>query len=162
MSRKKTPVTNIGTSLILVVFIILALVTFATLSVVTANRDYQYTKKIADRTTAYYQASNQAQQQLRDMDALLKSSYDTEPVDYFTTACEALATIDSLEIHTDETVTAPTVAFTYKINDTSSLHVMLTLTTPDGTAGSFYKIDTWQEISTKKWDADNSIKLINE
>ncbi len=58
---------NIGASSILVVFIVLCLVTFAVLSLVSANADYKLSKRVADRTTSYYLATSEAQKQLGEM-----------------------------------------------------------------------------------------------
>lgn len=46
---------NIGTASLLVVFLTLCLVAFAMLSLSTAKNDYEFSKKLADRTTAYYE-----------------------------------------------------------------------------------------------------------
>ena len=55
---------GIGSSSILVIFVILCLVSFATLSIVSANADYKLSKKVLDRTTAYYEAEGQAHRHL--------------------------------------------------------------------------------------------------
>ena len=43
---------GIGSSSLLVIFVILCLVSFATLSIVSANADYKLSKKVLDRTSA--------------------------------------------------------------------------------------------------------------
>lgn len=67
--NKKSYGINIGFSSILVIFVILCLVSFATLSVVSANADYKLSAKLADRTTAYYTACNKAYEQLATIEA---------------------------------------------------------------------------------------------
>ena len=67
--NKKSYGINIGFSFILVIFVILCLVSFATLSVVSANADYKLSTKLADRTTAYYTACNKAYEQLATIEA---------------------------------------------------------------------------------------------
>lgn len=64
MSRKKSYGISVGTSSILVIIVILSLVCFAGLSVVSANADYQLSRKLADRTTTYYDAVSQAHEDL--------------------------------------------------------------------------------------------------
>lgn len=76
MSKRKYPTINIGSSSMLVVFIILCLVTFSVLSVASANNDRKYSEKIADRTTAYYKASNKAEEFLSQIDDKLKQVYE--------------------------------------------------------------------------------------
>ncbi len=62
-----TPFTTIGVSSLLTVFIILCLVTFACLSLSTAKADYEFAQKYAAHKTAYYEACNQAEQNLNDL-----------------------------------------------------------------------------------------------
>ncbi len=62
---------GIGSSSLLVIFVILCLVSFATLSIVSANADYKLSKKVLDRTCAYYTAEGQAQAALAALDAEL-------------------------------------------------------------------------------------------
>ena len=64
METKKTsyPPINIGTSFLLVIFIILCMVIFAVLSLSGALKDYEYSSQNAERTAAYYEACNQAEE----------------------------------------------------------------------------------------------------
>ena len=64
MRVKKTsyPPVNLGTSFLLVIFIILCMIIFAALSLSSALKDYEYSEKNAVRTKAYYEACNQAEE----------------------------------------------------------------------------------------------------
>lgn len=64
MKTKKSsyPPINIGTSFLLVIFIVLCMIIFSALSLSSASKDYEYSKKNADRTQAYYEACNQAEE----------------------------------------------------------------------------------------------------
>lgn len=64
MTTKKSsyPPINIGTSFMLVIFIILCMVIFAVLSLSSALKDYEYSKLNAERTIAYYEACNLAEE----------------------------------------------------------------------------------------------------
>ena len=68
-SGKKYYSLNGGVSLILLVFIILSLVSFATLSIVSARADERLTEKYMEQTTGYYTAYNAAQEYLAQLDA---------------------------------------------------------------------------------------------
>ncbi len=67
---------HIGSSSILMIFVLLCLISFATLSIVSANADYKLSSKVLERTTAYYDACNEAEQALADIDRTLKSVYE--------------------------------------------------------------------------------------
>ena len=56
------PPFNIGTSFMLVIFILLCMVIFAVLSLSSALKDYGYAKQKANRTTAYYEACNESEE----------------------------------------------------------------------------------------------------
>ncbi|MEF9946163.1 MAG: hypothetical protein RR869_01210 [Lachnospiraceae bacterium] len=159
MNHKKFPITHLGTSLILVVLIILALVTFSTLSVVNTNRDYQSEKKVADRTTAYYQASNQAEVILAQIDDALLASTRPSPEPYYEAAKTALQQISSLT--TDFSAEVPTVSYTVPITEFHLLQVTLLLPYPQSDSDSYYQIQTWKEISTKEWKSNSKLKLIS-
>lgn len=53
---------NFGTSTLLVVFLTLCLTAFAMLSLSAAKSDYEFSKKMAERTTAYYEEQNHLEQ----------------------------------------------------------------------------------------------------
>ena len=55
MNHKKSfPIINMGTSLLLVVFIVICLIVFATLSLSSSLRDQKYTDKAVLKTENYY------------------------------------------------------------------------------------------------------------
>lgn len=55
---------NIGISFMLIVFLILCMVIYAVLSFSNAAKDYQYSEEKAAKTTAYYDASNRAEEKM--------------------------------------------------------------------------------------------------
>ena len=84
MNKKKSYGLNIGASSVLVIMVILSLVCFAGLSFASANADYRLSSKLAERTTAYYEACNKAQIALLDLSDELEVVYEvsTSPADY--------------------------------------------------------------------------------
>lgn len=48
-NRRQAPFVNIGSSLLLVIFLVLCLVTFATLSLSSARSDESFSRRMADR-----------------------------------------------------------------------------------------------------------------
>ena len=152
---KKTsyPPLNIGTSFMLVIFIILCMVIFAVLSFSSALKDYHYSQKNAGRNTAYYEAANEAERVLSRVDAVL--------------ALELLKLqeIEDLEIEvlkasdTDASMADASAAITYTIpiDETKALEVSLT-THPHGSRR--YTINTWKQISSTEWTGDQSLPVL--
>ena len=78
MSDNKRAFTmNIGLPSILLIFVVLCLVSFGVLSLVSANADRKLSKKVLDRSTAYYEACNRAEEMLCSVDAHLHTAYES-------------------------------------------------------------------------------------
>ena len=65
--RSLYPSFQMGTSLLLVVLTSLCLMVFAALSLSAALRDYEYSEKVANKTSAYYEANSKAYQELKSL-----------------------------------------------------------------------------------------------
>lgn len=78
MKRNKQQSTfiNIGSSSLLMVFLVLCLTTFAILSLSSAQSDYSFSKKFAEHKTEYYEASSRAEMILGEIDQLLAENSD--------------------------------------------------------------------------------------
>ena len=135
--------TGIGSSSILVIFVILCLVSFATLSIVSANADYKLSNKVLTRSTAYYDACNQAELDLANLDKTLiqvyKNSSDEDA--YFAT------------VGTNKSFAIP-------ISDLQTLEISVSIQYPQADTDHFYHIDSWQVIVTKELEYDNTLNVI--
>lgn len=135
--------TGIGSSSILVIFVILCLVSFAALSIVSANADFKLSKKVLDRTTAYYEASNQAEAALARLDETLSAVYATSASEeaYFETAGHCKS-------------------FVIPLSDLQALEVVVSIEYPRSSADAFYSIKSWQVIITGEWDYEGTLPVI--
>ena len=158
MKKKTYPVANIGSVSLLMVFIILCLVTFATLSLSSAAGDYKYSKDIAGHNTEYYNACNEAERKLKEIDGILETAYKNSSDDYVVDAAALLTTLQG--ITTDFSADEPQLTFDEKINEDKALKIVLTLNNSDKLSGGFYRITSWQEISTAGWEGNDRLKLI--
>lgn len=151
--EKSNPIISIGTSLVLVVFIILAFVTFAMMSAVSANTDYGSSRKAADRTTAYYKACSTANKKLSDIDAVLKQEYALNPGGYMQSAYSKVKTVR--DVNTGENM----AYFAVPISETKELYVEFGIVSPTGDSPG-YKLNSMVERQTTKWQSDETLKLI--
>lgn len=147
MNHKKSYGINIGTSSILVIIVILCLVCFAGLSIVSANADYKLSQKLADRTTAYYQASMLANERLVLLnDSLYEIYVDcADENSYFETIKESLS--DSL-------------TFSYPVSDIQALSVTVEPLYPADSKSRFFNITAYQVITTKEPETDDSLPVL--
>lgn len=202
--QQKFPITNIGSVTLLMIFIVLCMVTFAALSLSSASYDWRSAQKSADHTAAYYQASNQAEEALAQIDQILIQCRTTaaDSTAYYQQVASACANLTdpnvsftegSADSNTSEasetgTVSASFISWQISISDSQALQVRLELLNPyenapgnaadsanvtgsgsigsgDSTASvgavdSLYRITSWQVVSTKEWNGDNSLKLL--
>ncbi len=136
---------NVGTSSILLIFVTLCLVSFATLSLVSANADRKLSTKVADRTVAYYNACNKVEESIAGIDATLRQVYSQVegPEEYFT------------QVGHSKTYAIP-------ISELQTLSVHLSILYPENSSGSFYEINTWKIITTGALDYDDKLPVITE
>ena len=71
MNKKNSGGINVGTSSILVTFVILCLVTFAALTYMSARSDYRLSQQTAQREVAYYDANRMAELYLENIESQL-------------------------------------------------------------------------------------------
>ena len=116
---------NVGTSLILVAFVLLCLVAFAALSYSTAESDYQLSEQTLTRKEAYYNACNNAEHKLQTLDTLLLSCYKSAG----TEADYAAGILTALSGNADYTLTTdtmlPTISFTVAVTEKEILQITL-------------------------------------
>lgn len=158
MKKNTYPVANIGSVSLLMVFIILCLVTFATLSLSSAAGDYKYSRDTARHNTDYYNACNAAERKLKEIDDILETAYSNRPGDYYAEAAALLKTMEGTTL--DFTSDEPVLTFEEKVNEEKALKIVLALNRPDKLSGGFYRVTSWQEISTAGWEGNDRLKLI--
>lgn len=150
--KRQAPFVNIGSSLLLVIFLVLCLVTFATLSLSSARSDYSFSSRAAQRRTDYYQACNVAEDVLAQIDAVLDSAADgpvNRPQEWlkdldFTQISGAEFDAVGLEIVYDSKDAA--LSYQIPINEKQALEVGLVLTAQSDTG--YYEIEKWQLVNT--------------
>ncbi len=122
---------NIGSSSILLIFTLLCLISFATLAIISAKADNKLSRKVLDRTTAYYEACNEAEQALSSIDSTLSTVYATSA-----NAEEYFATVGHNK------------SYAIPISDLQTLHVTIEIQYPESDHGTFYSIASWQVLTT--------------
>ena len=155
-NRRQAPFVNIGSSLLLVIFLVLCLVTFATLSLSSARSDESFSRRMADRKTEYYEAAGKAEDLLAQIDQMLEQTASKG-------GQNSQKTLDfsgiSPEIHYDPVNTA--VSYQVPINEKQALDVVLALNTGKDTAQSgYYQIEKWQTVNTEKGESDDTLNLM--
>ena len=148
--KKKTsrPLLTTGTSTLLLIFVSLCLLTFAVLSFLSARADQNLSRKTAERTSAYYEACNQAEDRLGETDRMLEKIWQETANEkaYFQAVRETFEDMDFDE-------ESRMLSFSVPLTDTQVLTVTLKLRTPES-GSTLYTINGWKTINTAGWTAD--------
>lgn len=148
--KKKTsrPLLTTGTSTLLLIFVSLCLLTFAVLSFLSARADQNLSRKTAERTSAYYEACNQAEDRLGEADQMLEKLWQETANEkaYFQAVRETFEDMDFDE-------ESRMLSFSVPLTDTQVLTVTLKLRTPES-GSTFYTISGWKTVNTAEWTAD--------
>lgn len=135
---------NIGLPTILLIFVVLCLISFGILSLVSANADWKLSQKMLNRSTSYYQACNEAERFLADIDTTLYNLYMQSVDD--TVYQEAIAEL-------------PTV-YNFPLSDLQELEITLSYHTPSAEIPTFYQIESWKVISIDNINYDCGLHVI--
>jgi len=144
MAKRKAFGVNIGSSSLLLIFVILCLVSFAALSIVSSNADYKLGKKVMDRTQLYYEASNQAQETLANIDKTLQEAYKECNGDsdaYF----KAVGHSSSFQI---------------EISDLQDLQISIEILYPEKSGDTFYKVTKYKVVTKDNVSYDNTLPVM--
>ena len=153
MPEKKSNMacSSIGSSLLLVIFLILSLVIVATLSVTTARNNYLISEREAERVTAKTAANNASEEILAALPSLCEEASEVSSQNVTTSAGEI-----SVEITKEGAYTV----FSWEIpfSDSQALSVSVNLESPDEPEN--YIITRWQSVTTAEWSSDDTIQLL--
>ena len=150
MNKKHEFAMNIGLPSILLIFVVLCLISFGVLSLVSANSDRKLSQKILDRSSAYYEACNQAEEMLSDVDEKLHDAYESSD-DY----SSYMTLVQNIQ-----------TSYTFTISDSQDLQVILDFIYPSADNNNnshnndLYKIRTWKVINTAEYDYDEHLNVI--
>lgn len=165
-NNRQAPFVNIGSSLLLVIFLILCLVTFATLSLSSARGDYSFSSRAAQRRTEYYQACNTAEDVLAQIDEIISQAAEHagEKPDSSVDWRKDLdfsqiggAEFDGMGLEVVFDGAEHSLSYQIPVNEQQALEVALTLT-EDGTG--YYQIETWQLVNTGIREDSQPLRLL--
>lgn len=163
---------NIGSSSLLVIFLILCLVTFAVLSLSSAKSDYSFSQRLAQHRQIYYEANANAEEIVSQIDNTLAET--AEDIDlfspsfsdgldsYFSAVNETLSgsQINDTNVNCDLFGDDFLISFQVPAGDSQALSVTLKVT-DCREAETYYEIKAWQIINTGSWDNDQPLNLIS-
>lgn len=154
--------TAIGSSSLLVVFLVLCLVTFAILSLSSAKSDYSFTERLAKHKSSYYEACSTAENVLANIDQTLEDTYRSKAMsqkEYLEALNLRFITSSSFPGSYSTISGEPIISYTVPVDDRQTLFVKLKVTDPQQSP-NYYEILTWQLAPSNTWESDDSLELM--
>lgn len=147
MGERRNTGVNVGGSSILVIFILLCLTTFATLSMVSAGADLRLTERAVAASRDYYAADAAAEQTLADIDQAVRDT-NRVPDDSFLGRCKDNIAKAAPQADIQEQGGDLLVRYSQTINENQELSVALRIS---GDGESRCTREMWQVVSTGEW-----------
>ena len=151
MKKRTKPIISIGTSCILLIFLSLCLLTFAILSLASAQADLRLSEKIAERTASYYQGEARASRLLADLNQELSSQFSL--LETQADVLSVMADFLTKEAYSFS-VSDASVSFQVPSAEDQQLFIVLTAEFPSSSYGSFFTVSAWETESTREWSPD--------
>lgn len=150
--KKKFLSSPMGYSFLLTIMVILMLVVFSVLSLSTSLRDYKYSQRMAEKTTAYYAANSKAYGIIEKIDGIITKSDDWE------SAWKEVSEETEVTVLTRDEMSA-TVYYEVEVTKQQKLQVMITINLEKDKKVS-YQITEWKEVPSKEWNSDTKLPVI--
>lgn len=155
---------NVGSSSILVTFVLLCLVTFAALAFVSANSDYTLSRQAAERTTDYYNANHIAEVFLLNIESQIRNTINntSSEEEFYNSIEDTFSDNNSISV---EIIDNENIQFSYNvaISDKQILDIVLATNYNSFKNSDSVSILKWQTVSTfveeKPTFKDNNISL---
>lgn len=158
--EKNYPGYQVGTSFLLVIFVVMCLVLLGVLSLSGALRDKGYGDRMAKKTSLYYAAVSEAQHKLGEIDGAI-DGVERQGKDYgefLSDAAAAAAETDS-GITVIQNGDTAVLAYETAITENQNLCVELEILDPEKGEGN-YKIVKWQEASVSVWKEEEPLPVL--
>lgn len=139
---------NIGSSSLILIFIVMCLVTFGMLSLTSAKSDLSLAKRNADAVTEYYRADSEGEAFYRMVEAAVKSACEGAE----TEAARTDLLKEALGAYYRDGAAVTEVAMARA----QALHIELK---PDLKGGGAVKVARWKVIQTEDYEIDDSMPV---
>lgn len=143
MKKKQGMSVSIGSSTMLLIFVVISLVSFSVLSLSSAITDKKFADKVKQKNISYYNACNLAEEQLAEIDKNLSEVYIL--------AADESAYFDQVKEGT--TITIP-------VSEYQELQVIVRFLYPIEEGDSFYEIESYSLVNINTPELDEGLMLL--
>lgn len=143
MKKKQGMSVSIGSSTMLLIFVVISLVSFSVLSLSSAVTDRKFTDNIKNKNLAYYNACNTAEEEMSMIDAALARAY---------------ASCESEEAYFDEVLHESLIQV--PVSEHQELQVVLKHLYPSKEGDAYYEIESYCLVNVNSPEIDEGLHLI--
>ena len=156
--KKQSSFSSIGITSLVLIFVMLCLLTFSVLSLVTARADLRLSQKNAERTSAYYDAENRANDILLSVISCIEEYKDSPDASVFYHKLRERLDGQNGILFTG----ADSLEYEVLLDKEQLLSVSLEMSYETYDDGSHYRILAWNTVSTHEWESDGSLPLLDK
>lgn len=156
--KKQSSFSSIGITSLVLIFVMLCLLTFSVLSLVTARADLRLSQKNAERTSAYYDAENRANDVLLSVISCIEEYKDSPDASVFYQKLRERLDGQNGILFTG----ADSLEYEVLLDKEQLLSVSLEISYETYDDGSHYRILSWNTVSTHEWESDGSLPLLDK
>ncbi len=143
MKKRQGMSVSIGSSTMLLIFVVISLVSFSVLSLSSAVTDKKFTENIKIKNLAYYNACNTAEEEMCMIDAALARAY---------ASCESEEAYFDLISH-ESLIQVP-------VSEYQELQVVLKHLYPLKEGDAYYEIESYRLVNVNSPEIDEGLHLI--
>ena len=156
--KKQSSFSSIGITSLVLIFVMLCLLTFSVLSLVTARADLRLSQKNAERTSAYYDAENRANDVLLSVISCIEEYKDSPDASVFYQKFRERLDGQNGILFTG----ADSLEYEVLLDKEQLLSVSLEISYETYDDGSHYRILAWNTVSTHEWESDGGLPLLDK
>lgn len=156
--KKQSSFSSIGITSLVLIFVMLCLLTFSVLSLVTARADLRLSQKNAERTSAYYDAENRANDVLLSVISCIEEYKDSPDASVFYQKLRERLDGRNGILFTG----ADSLEYEVLLDKEQLLSVSLEISYETYDDGSHYRILAWNTVSTHEWESDGGLPLLDK
>ncbi|MDO5345684.1 MAG: hypothetical protein Q4E91_08065 [Lachnospiraceae bacterium] len=155
MKKNSRMILNTGTTSLILIFTVLALVVFALLSLSSANVQWKLAQKMAERTTQYYEGENEAAKRLYQVGEMLEqlaSDCDRE-AEFLAMARKAAEETEGIQWENGK------ICWQTEISEKQQLRVEVLPVYPQQEGAAAWRLDCWKLETAAQWENRQTMEL---
>lgn len=152
------PIISTGTTSFVLIFVLLCLLTFSVLSLASSRANLRLSQKSADRTAAYYDAENRANDILIRIDTAIGQILEnniSSSQEFYDMIRKELEGTDGILFSGQDSL-----EYQVPLEKEQLLHVVLRLSFEPFSNGKHYQILSWDTQSDYDWSLDQEVQLM--